>query len=73
MAVALNFKNANGGLRGLALEVEGLFQLRQRGLGFVQVFLGLFGVDAGEQLNLFHFQLGLGEIVLGLHESRFHP
>ena len=59
-AVALNFKNANGGLRRLALQVEGLLQLRQRGFGFVEVFLGLFGVDAGEQFNLFHFQLCFG-------------
>ena len=65
-AVALNFKDADGGLRGLSLQVEGLLQLRQRGLRFVQVFLRLFGIDAGQQLDLLHLQLGLGEIVFGL-------
>ena len=56
-AVALDFENANGSLCRLALQVEGLLQLCQRGLRLIEIFLGLFGVDAGEQLQLLHLQL----------------
>ena len=52
--VALNLKNANGCLCCLALQIEGFFQLRQCGLGFVEVFPRLFCVDAREQFDLLH-------------------
>jgi len=65
-SVALNFENANGCLTGLALQFKCLLQLGECGLGFVQVLLSLLRIDARQQLDFFHFELGLGKAVFGL-------
>ena len=64
-AVALNFQDADGSLRRLTLQVKGLFQLSQRGAGLVEILAGLLRIDARQQLNLLHLQLGLAQRALG--------
>ena len=70
-SIALDLKDANGSQGGLALELEGFSQLRQGGLGLIEIFLSFFGVDAGEQFDLLHFKFGFSETVFRLLDGGF--
>src|ERR1019366_9762537 len=61
--IPLNFQNANRRLRRLAFQVEGLAKLLQCGLRFVKILLGLFGIDARDDLDLLHFELSFAQTV----------
>ena len=69
--IPLNFQNANRRLRRLAFQVEGLAKLLQCGLRFVKILLGLFGIDARDDLDLLHFELSFAQTVFRLLDFRF--
>ena len=70
-AVALNFENANARLGSFPLQIKCLTKLLQCSFRFIQSFLRLLGINAGQQFDFLHLEFGFAQTALCLADLSF--